>query len=294
PPAPGKTAPTAGTPKAKGGKGGGQRPDEAENVPKTGAAGKNWLEGMQALSRLAEAAQRDPETDAEIHTHLDALRRKFGFTKLDPRAEGDHWSIWAELNPKGKGPDVRKDPGARKKAPWPPAPKPPTGPKPAIGAPNAAEWRYQEYLCARYAEKKKPEEVLSFAEYKARYYDVVEGGGRPGRKGGVAQRQTREKLADEENFTDTETRKLGPYFVDMYKKNARGGVDYVEVDDMLVKGIPRAGMRTKLKDELGYLKTKDRLVFIDKVDRSKRITYRHGDAPGVVDRRTHMGTMLEE
>jgi hypothetical protein len=94
---PGKDAPTKGTPVTKGGKKG-HTPEEAANIPKTADSSKRWLEGMQALAALHDFAEKDPEDDAEILRDLEKIKRQFGFSKLEPHAEGDVWSIDAALN----------------------------------------------------------------------------------------------------------------------------------------------------------------------------------------------------
>jgi hypothetical protein len=101
---------------------------------------------------------------------------------------------------------------------------------------------------------------------------------------------TRQRLAEEEGFINTETTPLGALdgkrnFVDMYKPNNMGGTDFVEVDDILQSGIPRAEMRRKLQSELEALGPNDRLIYIDKTDPSRRIIYYPGDNPSVIDTR---------
>jgi hypothetical protein len=110
--APGTAAPKAGSPALAGGKGGGQKPEEAVAVAKTPEASKRWLEGMHALSELHVQAEKEPETSTEIHERLDVFRKKYGFTKLEAQPEGDYWVIDAELNPttgkSGKKPNAKK------------------------------------------------------------------------------------------------------------------------------------------------------------------------------------------
>lgn len=166
---------------------------------------------------------------------------------------------------------------------WPP--KPPEGPKPALGEPGAAQWRYQRYLAEQHAAGKQPHEVLDFEKWKPAYFDPVARGGRPGRPGGPAQVAARQLLT-EEGYINTESKKLGENFVDLYKPNAAGGTDYVEVDEMLKSGVPRADVRAKLKKELTQLGKNDTLLFVDKEDPSKRILYHFGEDPSVVDLRT--------
>jgi hypothetical protein len=170
---------------------------------------------------------------------------------------------------------------------WPP--KPPQGPKPGIEEPGAAQWRYQRYLHEQHAAGKQPHQVLDFEKWKPTYFDTVSRGGRPGRPGGPAQVATRQSLT-EEGYINTERTRLGDNFVDLYRPNSSGGTDYVEVDEMLNSGIPRASARTRLKKELVHLGKNDTLLFVDKDDLSKRILYRFGDAPNVVDTRTYQSS----
>jgi hypothetical protein len=166
---------------------------------------------------------------------------------------------------------------------WPP--EPPRGPKPGLEEPGAAQWRYQRYLHEQHAAGKQPHEILDFRKWKPVYFDPALKGGRPGRPGGPAQVATRQSLT-EEGFINTESKRLGENFVDLYRPNAAGGVDYVEVDEMLKSGIPRADVRAKLKKELAHLEKNDTLLFVDKAEPSKRILYRFGEAPSIVDTRT--------
>ncbi|ATB29706.1 hypothetical protein MEBOL_003161 [Melittangium boletus DSM 14713] len=98
------------------------------------------------------------------------------------------------------------------------------------------------------------------------------------------------QLLTEEGYINTENKRLGENFVDLYKPNSSGGIDYVEVDEMLKSGIPRADVRAKLKKELAHLDKNDTLLFVDKVDLSKRILYRFGEDPSVIDTRTCLST----
>jgi hypothetical protein len=114
--APGTAAPKAGSPAAKGGKGGGQTPDESAAVARTPDAARRFAEGMEALGKLHEQAERAPEDGDELHTNLDALKKRFGFTKLDADLEGDYWVIDAELNPRNRKSNKRQTIKAKKPA----------------------------------------------------------------------------------------------------------------------------------------------------------------------------------
>jgi len=66
--------------------------------------------------------------------------------------------------------------------------------KPKMGDPNAAQWRYQRYQAQKAAAGEEP---LPYEEWKSRYYDTAESGGRPGRPGGTAhQADVRRTLMD--------------------------------------------------------------------------------------------------
>ena len=73
--------------------------------------------------------------------------------------------------------------------------------------------------------------------------------------------------------------------VDGVKDLPGGGKAYLEVDEMLDRGIPAAHMRPKLEAEIQALKPGEDLVFVDKVDPTRRITYHHGDPPGITSTR---------
>lgn len=111
---PGKEPPKKGTPKT-GSRKGKQSPEEAANTPKTADASKRWLEGMQALAALHEKAEKAPEDENEIHTDLEAIRTKFGFTSLTATDHGDEWFIDAEMNPSTKKAKKKSKKTARKK-----------------------------------------------------------------------------------------------------------------------------------------------------------------------------------
>jgi hypothetical protein len=63
----------------------------------------------------------------------------------------------------------------------------------------------------------------------------------------------------------------------MVRYNPDGSTDYLEVGEMLQNGMPSARERTKLADEIPALGENDTVTFIDKMDISRRITYRRGD-----------------
>ncbi len=195
----------------------------------------------------------------------------------------------AKASPSSKNPSLKpqQEPPkatqpARVPATWPP--KPPSGPKPSLADDNAADWRYQRYLHEQAAAGKSPAEVLPPEKWKAQYFDPVKNGGRPGRAGGPAQVATRKALT-EEGYINSENKKLGDKYVDMYKPNSLGGTDYVEVDGILKNGLPNANMRDKLKAELRALGQDDTLLFVDKQNPSRRTLYLSGESPDVVDTR---------
>jgi hypothetical protein len=137
----------------------------------------------------------------------------------------------------------------------------------------------------QHAGGKQPGEVLDFERWKSTYFDSVVKGGRPGRAGGPSQVATRQQLATEEGYINSESTRLGDKVVDMYRSNAQGGIDYVEVDSILQNGLPRAAMREKLKVELRALGRNDTLLIVDKEEPLKRILYRFGEDASVVDTR---------
>jgi RHS repeat-associated protein len=167
-------------------------------------------------------------------------------------------------------------------------PSPPEGKKPSIGEEGGAEWRYQRYVYNKFKNGSVPAEVLAFERWKTQNFDPALSGGRPGRAGGKDQVSTRNKLSLEEEFINTETLELGKRnFVDMYKSNEKGGIDYVEVDTIIGKGIPVSYLRTKIKREIPNLQENDRLIYIDKKDSTKRIVYKPGEDPSIVDIRKY-------
>src|SRR5260370_38242133 len=119
---------------------------------------------------------------------------------------------------------------------WPP--KLPELPKPGVGEVGAAEWRYQRYVVSRYEQGANADDVMDFNAWRARYFDTVTSGGRPGRAGGSPQQATRQALASEGD-QNVEPVQLGKgNFVDMAAKNDHGRTDYVEADDVLKRRWP--------------------------------------------------------
>lgn len=161
--------------------------------------------------------------------------------------------------------------------------------KPPVGSPGAAEWRYQRYLARKRASGEKPKD---FDQWKKDHYDQVEAGNRPGRPGGPAQQATRQRLAKEEGWTNTEKVGDGPpgqkvqlgrrpdgtaNEVDMVKTDAAGNRHFGEVDHILPSGRPPAGAMDKIESEVGALKPGQTLTWFDMNDPSRRITYNYGD-----------------
>jgi len=154
----------------------------------------------------------------------------------------------------------------------------PGGPKPRIGEPGAAEWRYQRYLHEQSANGKSPAEVLSRDEWVERYFNPTASGGRPGRSGGPEQVAAKRVLQDE-GIRIVENVQLGGRYPDGIRPrpNAHGGTDYFEVGRMLDNGLPEARERVKLVDELRALHPKDTVTFVDRSNPVRRITYRVED-----------------
>jgi len=153
-------------------------------------------------------------------------------------------------------------------------PTKPTGPKPDINEPGAAEWRYERYSRNKSLEGKKP---LDFDTWKQRYFDTAVTGGRPGRPGGPEQVTAKNALKEMENIRPVEHIKLGGRYPDGIKQNALGGTDYYEVGKMLKNRLPEMRERIKLADEIKALGPNDTVTFVDKTNISQRITYRPGN-----------------
>jgi hypothetical protein len=185
---------------------------------------------------------------------VSALRRGWG-------AAGDGARAGGEIGPGTWG--------------WPPSL--PALAKPGLGDVGAAEWRYQRYVFSRYQQGAEATEIMDYNAWRARYFDTVAAGGRPGRGGGSPQVATRQALT-EEGYRNVENVQLGKgNFVDMVAKNDHGGTDFVEVDDVLKRGVPPARMRTKLAEEIAALGPNDTLLYVDKNDVLSRILYLPGD-----------------
>lgn len=157
---------------------------------------------------------------------------------------------------------------------WPP--QPPESPKPNFNDAGAAEWRYQRYKYDQYQAGKSQEDILSFETWKERYFNPAAQGGRPGRPGGREQVAARQALINE-GFQNVENVELGGRYPDMVRYNANGSIDYVEVGEMLQNGMPEARERIKIAEEILALGENDTVTFVDKMDITRRITYRPGD-----------------
>lgn len=157
---------------------------------------------------------------------------------------------------------------------WPP--QPPEGAKPNFNDPGAANWRYQRYKYEQYQAGKQQEDILSFETWKERYFDPALLGGRPGRPGGSEQVAARQAL-EAEGFQNVENVELGGRYPDLVRYNPDGSIDYAEVGEMLQNGMPQARERAKLANEISALGENDTVTFVDKMDITRRITYRRGD-----------------
>ncbi|BAW09960.1 hypothetical protein KP696_10415 [Nocardia seriolae] len=158
---------------------------------------------------------------------------------------------------------------------WPP--ERPSGPKPAIGAEGADTWRYQRHRFDKYRKGGLQDDVLPFDQWRKERFEPVERGDRPGRRGGAQQVATKKYLAEHEGVLEVENVKLGSRFPDGIRANSHGGTDYFEVGKMLRTGKPEARERIKLQEEIDVLRPNDTITFVDKVDPSRRVTYRLGD-----------------
>jgi hypothetical protein len=207
--------------------------------------------------------------------------------KLDPDATA--------AKPPAPPPKIVADAKRGYTGPWPP---PHEGPRPAATATaeEMANWRYRRYARQSYEAGKTPSEILTPEGYEPHAKAASTPGARPGRRGGTKQRKVREGPAAEAGYVDTETTQLGTRIdpetgeevanmVDGIKpeKNANGGRDYLEVDDINKNGLPRKEMRDKLKAEIPAMQPGDTLEYWDKTDSSRRIQYKYGDDPAIVD-----------
>jgi hypothetical protein len=168
----------------------------------------------------------------------------------------------------------RRAPRRPKKIPAKPKPKPPKGKKPAITAPDAAEWRYKKYV----ADKAAAGEPWKGPD---KWYDEnftpSRKGGRPGRSGGPAQVKAKQQLAAE-GVRQVENVPLGGRYPDGVRPNPEtGGTDYFEVGKMNNNGAPESRERIKIKDEIRALGPNDTVTFVDKNDITRRVTYKSGD-----------------
>ena len=199
------------------------------------------------------------------------------------RIRGTRWTLFGRINPdvplmSGK---VPRKPGDAYSGPWPPS-GPPGGPKPRIDTPEGLDWRYQRYLWMKHQRGASADECFSREAFERRFISPARSGGRPGRHGGPEQQRMRDELVREEGMTNTETTKLGtrPDGTDNYVDGVRKtdtGTDYFEVDVINVRGKPPARIRRKLQSEVDALQEGDRLIYVDKLNRRRRLEYKKGD-----------------
>jgi hypothetical protein len=161
---------------------------------------------------------------------------------------------------------------------WPP--EHPIGSKPRLNDAGASDWRYQRYLRKQYSKGKTASEVLSKEKWIERYFHPVKQGYRPGRVGGPVQVKAKETLKSE-GIRIVENVEIGGRYPDGVRakpKQEGGGFEYYEVGTMLKKGTPEARERVKIEDELKAINNNDSIIFVDKNNTSKRITYSKGDS----------------
>ncbi|HEY0987646.1 MAG TPA: hypothetical protein VGD80_11370, partial [Kofleriaceae bacterium] len=280
------------------GKPGETKPNEASVAEKEALKAEELPEAIAVARGIAKSAEVGQVPGQLLVLGLDGLKARYSWIKtFEARPHGAFSEIVMiasvnEIDPDYVEPKKRGYTGA-----WPP---PEPGPRPGAGASaqEMAEWRYKRYARARFEAGVPKEDILTFEAYETGYANVAATpGARPGRPGGAAQQATRNGPAAEAGFENTETVQLGSRsnprtgnveanMVDGVRPNAMGGVDYLEVDTIQVGGLPPARMRVKLKAELEALGPNDTLEYWDKVDPTRRIKYKYGESPDVVDTRT--------
>jgi hypothetical protein len=104
PPAPGP-APPAKPPKGRA---------EQKQTPKPEHQ-KRWHEGMREVGALTLEARQRPLGQAEIERRLGAIRARYGFTRLEAKAAGANWEIFAALD----GTTNEQRPAKARRAPEP-------------------------------------------------------------------------------------------------------------------------------------------------------------------------------
>ncbi|MFC4115210.1 hypothetical protein [Nonomuraea zeae] len=96
---PASSGPSAPSGPAKGRKPAKGRQEKADgNVPRPEIQ-KRWADGMQAVGELVRRSHTSPLTDSDIDAALKSIRRKHGFKQLRAERVGEHWHIYAEMNP---------------------------------------------------------------------------------------------------------------------------------------------------------------------------------------------------
>ena len=223
---------------------------------------------------FAQETESTPEIDEqEFKEHADEVRENRDAQLDEEPSQEPAPEPEEELAPQEK-PKEKEMPRRPKEIPGKPKPKPPTGKKPGINDPDAAEWRYKEYVAKKAAAGenwKGPDEWYDL-HFKPSYE-----GGRPGRSGGPEQVAAKAKLAADEEVQQVENVELGGRYPDGVKPNPAGGTDYFEVGKMNNNGLPESRERIKIDDEIPALGPKDTVTFVDKTDTARRVTYLPGD-----------------
>jgi hypothetical protein len=103
---------------------------------------KRWNDGMRELGALTREARARPLTQGDVERRLGALRARYGFTRLEAKAAGADWEIYARL---GDATNEER-PAKARRAPGPGALPAPSAPSPAPAKPVAADKRAERAL----------------------------------------------------------------------------------------------------------------------------------------------------
>ncbi len=73
--------------------------DRDRPAPPPQSKQQQWLEGVQAINRIAKQAERDPLSATQVDRKIAQLKRQYGFTRLRAQRRGSAWRIVATMNP---------------------------------------------------------------------------------------------------------------------------------------------------------------------------------------------------
>jgi hypothetical protein len=155
------------------------------------------LDQIEAMDNVADKAK----AAADLNTELSNVRAN-NHSAAEEIVDASKGSTQANLS---AGHSVEPVSGTATANGWPPPQ--PVPPKPRVGDPGAAEWRYKRYVFEKWRKGVSPENIRTFEEW-APFNEAAEKGLRPGRSGGEQQVAAKRQLTAEEGILQVENIEL--------------------------------------------------------------------------------------